>query len=205
MSPRLPPALLALTPGDLDGARAASVLRAVAAARAAGLEGVLVREPRLHDRALLELLGELRSALGADGWLGLHDRAHLAAAAGVDGLHLGGRSLAPGEVRSWLGAGIALGLSTHAGDEERAPGDVDYVLHAPVFEVPGKGPPLGPAGLALAVRRLGLPVWGLGGITPATAPQVLASGASGVAVLRGILCAPDPAAATGAYLRALGS
>jgi thiamine-phosphate pyrophosphorylase len=201
--PRLPPTLLALTPGDLDGARAERLPSAVAAARAGGLRGVLLREPRLGDAAVLELAALLRSALGADGWLGLHDRPHLAVAAAADAVHLGGRSLPPEQVRPWLAPGVALGLSTHAGDAAPAEGLVDYLLHAPVHPVPGKGAALGLEGLARDVPRLGLPLWGLGGILPEHAAAVLAAGARGVAVLRGILGAADPEAATSAYLEAL--
>jgi thiamine-phosphate pyrophosphorylase len=201
--PRLPPALLALTPGVLDRAGLEALPAAVAAAHSAGLRGVLLREPRLGDAAVLELAERLRALLGAEGWLGLHDRPHLAAAAGADAVHLGGRSLRPEQVRPWLAPGLALGLSTHAGDAPPAPGLADYALHAPVRAVPGKGPALGLEGLARDAARMGLPLWGLGGIGPEHAAAVIAAGARGVAVLRGILGTDDPAAATSAYLEAL--
>jgi len=206
MSPRrAPPALLALSPGDLDERGAQRLPARLAAAVSAGLRGLLLREPRLADRALLALGRELRALLGPAGWLSLHDRAHLAAAIGADALHLGGRSLRPGEVRPWLPPAIAIGLSSHDGDACGAWEGADYLLHAPVFAVPGKGPALGPEGIARAVARTPVPLWGLGGITPASAPAVLAAGACGVAVLRGILAAPDPAAAVRQYLAALGA
>ena len=200
---RLPPALLALSPGDLDPGRARVFPSVVASAAGAGLMGVLLREPMLGDRALLQLARSVRPLLGEAGWLGLHDRAHLAEAAGADGLHLGGQSLPPADVRSWLAPRVAIGLSTHSDDDPLGPPDADYVLHAPVFPVPGKGPALGLEGLAREVLRAQLPLWGLGGIVPETVADVLAAGARGIAVLRGIFGSPDPAGAVTRYLAAL--
>lgn len=200
--PRLPPVLLALTPGDLDTAGARAFTRRAASAVRAGLSGILLREPALTDREHLELALELRDLLGSSGWLGLHDRAHLAAAARADGVQLGSRSLPPSLVRGWLDARMALGFSSHAGDAEELWRGADFLIFAPVFEVRGKGTPQGLAGLTAALSQSGLPTWALGGITPDSAADALAAGARGVAVLRGVLASSDPAAATERYLRA---
>jgi thiamine-phosphate diphosphorylase len=198
---RLPPALLALTPGDGAPDLCARVVRAAAA----GLRGVLLREPRLEDRAYLALAHELARALAPwpDAWLGLHDRPHLALAAGAAGVHLGGASLAPAQVRPWLAPALALGFSSHASDDPARWRGADYLLHAPFGVVPGKGAPLGPTGLAAAVRAALCPVWALGGIEPGDVAAALGAGASGVAVLRGVLGSADPARATQAYLAGL--
>lgn len=200
---RLPPQLLALTPGSLDAARARNFARRASGAVRAGLAGVLLREPELSDREVLELAAQLRELLGPAGWLGVHDRAHLAAGARADGVHLGGRSLAPEHVRAWLDGGIALGVSLHAHDEQERWRGADYAIFAPVFEVPGKGAPQGWSGLSASVERSALPTWALGGIEPATAASASSAGACGVAVLRGLFGSEDPAAATERYLRAL--
>jgi thiamine-phosphate diphosphorylase len=198
---RLPPSLLALTPGD----GAPDLCARVARAAAAGLRGVLLREPRLEDGACLALAGELARALAPwpGAWLGLHDRPHLAHACAAAGVHLGGASLTPDQVRPWLAPGVALGLSSHAGDDPARWSGADYLLHAPFGNVPGKGAPLGPQGLAAAVRAAPCPVWALGGIGPDDVAAALGAGARGVAVLRGLLGAPDPARATLAYLAGL--
>src|SRR5207247_2282344 len=87
---RLPPRLVALTPGDLapehpDGrARFEPFLARARAAIAAGLQGILLREPDLSDRETLELGRALREAIPSGGWLGLHDRVHLAGACEAD-------------------------------------------------------------------------------------------------------------------------
>jgi thiamine-phosphate pyrophosphorylase len=200
---RLPPRLLALTPGDLDAAAARTFARRASGAVRAGLSGILLREPELSDREVLELAAQLRALLGTAGWLGVHDRAHLAAGAQADGVHLGGRSLAPERVRGWLDERIALGVSLHAHDEEERWRGADYAIFAPVFAVPGKGAPQGWAGLAASLERSSLPTWALGGIEPDSAASARSAGASGIAVLRGLFGSADPAAATERYLRAL--
>jgi thiamine-phosphate diphosphorylase len=203
MSLRLPPQLLALTPGDLERAAAERFARRAASAVRAGLRGILLREPQLSDREVVELAASLRVVLGPSGWLGVHDRAHLAAGVGADGVHLGGRSLAAERVRAWLEPTIALGMSTHAEDAAETWRGADYLIFAPVFDVPGKGAAQGLAGLRASIERSALPTWGLGGIAPESAASVCSAGARGVAVLRGIFCAADPASATESYLRML--
>ena len=49
----------------------------------------------------------------------------------------------------------------------------------------------------------GRPVVAIGGITLATAPHVLAAGASSVAIISDLLIGNDPAARTRAYVQAL--
>jgi hypothetical protein len=52
---RLPPPLVALTPGDLSAETARTILQPIGAAVRAGLAGILLREPSLPDRVLLDL------------------------------------------------------------------------------------------------------------------------------------------------------
>ena len=108
-----PPRILALTPGDLEPGESGRILRAVHLALEAGLPGVLLREPRCSDRELLALARELRQPCDEAGaWLVVHDRAHVAFAAGADAVHLGFRSLDPAVLRDVLDEGGAIGLST---------------------------------------------------------------------------------------------
>jgi len=200
------PRLVALSPGTLAPGGAGPFLATLEGALAAGLPGLLLREPGLSDRAFLALARELRARCAAAGcWLALHDRAHLAAELAADAVHLSFRSLRPREL-AWLPRGIARGLSTHAQDETREWEGADYLFHGPLHPTPGKPvvlAPLGHAGLARARARSALPMLALGGVQPADVPLLRAAGLHGVAVRAGILGAPDPAAATRAYLEAL--
>jgi len=203
---RLPPRLLALSPGTLAPADRERFVIQAARAVAAGLRGLLLREPALGDRATLELAQALRARLDAasePGWLGLHDRVHLAREAGADAVHLGFRSLTPREARALLPADIALGFSAHAGDDLDPWRDSDYLLLGPVFETASKQglrEALGLDGFARELARSPRPVWAIGGITPERAPEVLATGCAGLAVRGGIFGAPDPARSTAEFL-----
>ena len=60
---------------------------------------------------------------------------------------------------------------------------------------------MGLEGLAATVRRLeGFPLLGIGGIDPVRVPDVRGAGAWGVAVMRGVWDARDPATAVKRYV-----
>jgi thiamine-phosphate diphosphorylase len=203
MSPRLPPRLLALTPGCLP---AQELLARLTSAVEAGLEGVLVREPALEDRALTELLVRCREILGVERWLGVHDRAHLALALACDGVHLGFRSLPPPLARRVVGPSIAIGFSAHAHDAPEARAGADYLFLGPIRDTPSKQgllPALGFEALAHACAISPLPIWAIGGLHPEHTAAAIESGATGLATLGGILSTATPAAATRSYLTAL--
>lgn len=187
------PRLIALSPSDLERERCAAFLERVSAAVAAGLPGVLLREPRLNDRDWIALAQELRARCAPGSvWLGVHDRAHLARHVGADALHLGFRSLQPGQAREVVGD-LELGLSTHADDDEstrRHWNAADYLFHGPVHDTPSKHglcAPVGFEGLERAVAAAGRPLVALGGLRPQDVEPAHRAGAHGIAVLGGIL------------------
>lgn len=192
---RLPPKLLVLSPGDLGAGNTDGWLKSVKQCLGAGLRGVLLREPQLSDRARLALAMHLRADLSKhDGYLALHDVPHLAAAAGADAVHFGFRSLPLEDARHWTPDSLALGLSTHEGDalDEGYP---DYAFYGPVFDTPSKVGLKESVGLQKLQERCGLsstPIWGLGGIDPSNAAQVLGCGVSGIAVRGSIWDAHRP-------------
>ncbi len=208
---RLPPPLLALV-GPWDGRATPPAHELLARCRAAvdaGLRGLLLRVPDWDDGGVLNLSRQLRVLLdeGApgDGWLALHDRPHLLAAAGADAVHLGFRSLPPRTVRPLVGEQVAIGFSSHAGDFPRAWAGADYLFHGPPFSTPSKLGLLEPTGSAACRAFAGscsLPVWALGGITPTNAGELLPD-LAGCAVLGGLIGSPTPARSTGEYLAAL--
>ncbi|MFT5200249.1 MAG: thiamine-phosphate pyrophosphorylase [Planctomycetota bacterium] len=194
-SRRLPPRLFALSPGDLAPKRFAAWLKAVDRCVEAGLRGILLREPQLSDGPRLYLALKLAKAFKPrGGFLAMHDAAHLAAAAGVDAVHLGFRSLPLADVRRWSPAGLTLGLSTHSGDTLDAH-EPDYTFYGPVFETPSKlglKDPVGQEDLRQRCQQSSAPIWALGGIVPANAADVLACGVEGLAVRGAIWQAKRP-------------
>ena len=185
MAAKLPPALLALTPGTLvGGPDVAAFVQQAKQLIDGGLRGILLREPNLGDRELLSLARDLKSVLvqteDESAWLGVHDCLHVAQAAAADGAHIGFRSLDVTSARRLLGPKICLGVSTHCGDSAAKWAGADYVFHSPVFYTPSKAgllEPIGPEQLLRFAQHLqemdGPRVWGLGGITPDNCDLIL--------------------------------
>jgi thiamine-phosphate pyrophosphorylase len=174
----------------------------------AGLRAVQLREKDLVGGALLALARELRRLTARhEARLLVNDRVDVALAVEADGVHLPGGGLPPDVARRLLGTGRLLGVSTHSPAEAAAAGSggADFAVFGPVYDTPSKRPygaPLGLDALADACRRARVPVLAIGGVTAACVPEVRAAGAAGVAVIRALLEAEDPARATKELLEA---
>jgi thiamine-phosphate pyrophosphorylase len=238
--------------GDRDPA---AVMRSLLDAGAGWFQ---YRDKRASDEevaAELARLGPLCRATGAR--ILVNDRAHLAAARHVDGVHLGASDMAVGEARRILGPGKIIGRSAQTVDEALRARDegADYLGAGAVYPTTTKGDaaPLGVAGLAAICRAVGdstlrsrgpfsspsalrshgsfssppplrgrdreggntaagsadrsmteLSVVAIGGITRARVAEVLAAGASGVAVASAVLCAADPGEAARGIIEEIG-
>jgi len=171
---------------------------------AGGLRLVQLREPDLEDDGLLELAFDLRRRVPRVRLI-LNDRPDLAATHGF-GVQLPERR--PAIAASHAVRELGFGRSVHeeaaalAAENEGA----DWLVLGTIFPTPSK-PGLGGGGLDL-VRRIcrrvaPRPVFAIGGVTVAAAPQLRRAGAYGVAVSRAILDAGAVASATRALLDAL--
>ena len=181
----------------------------VAAAARGGVGAVQLREKDLSARELYDLGACLQEALSPYRVpLLINDRLDVALALDAAGVHLAGHSLPTRTARSMLGPDKLLGVSTHSLDaaHQAAEEGADFVVFGPVFATPSKlayGPPQGLSQLAAVVRDVSIPVLAIGGITPVNLPQVQQTGAHGVAMIRAVLAAPDPCAATQQLCRLL--
>jgi thiamine-phosphate pyrophosphorylase len=187
--------------GDLSAALEAPL--------AAGVRLVQLREKDLTTRALCELARAVRAVTDRAGAaLLINDRADVALAVGAAGVHLTSADPPVAEARALLGPDALIGVSTHTLDEARAAADggASFVTFGPVFDTPSKrgmGAPVGLAALAEAVAQVRVPVFALGGIGPARAAKVAATGCHGIAAISAVLGAADPAAAVRALAGAL--
>ncbi len=194
---RAPRLMLIVATTDVTARRAAIV-----AALAAGLDTIQLRDKRAGGGTLLAAARDLRALTRAHGAaLLVNDRIDVALAAEADGVHLPAASFPIATARALLGAGPRIGRSTHASEEAcRAAADgADYVVLGPVFATPSKepyGPPLGLETIATAATRVPCPVIAIGGITAENAAAVRTAGAYGIAVVRALLDAHDPAKVT---------
>jgi thiamine-phosphate pyrophosphorylase len=192
MTPPRAPRLYIITDRHATGGRTLVDVVAQALAGARGRErdvAVQVREKDLDARALLELSRALRAVTAPVGaQLYVNDRVDVAVAAGADGVHLGGRSLSPDDVRA-IAPHLRIAVSTHTPKEvaAAAAARVDFVVFGPVFATPSK--PHFVVGLAQLERviALGVPVIALGGIDAQNAHDCTIAGAAGVACIRSVM------------------
>lgn len=191
-----PVAVIGISSGDHRTGR--DLISLVGAAAQGGLQHVILREPQLDERALVDLYRRLAPAFGAGLMLhaGHPSALRLAAAIGC-GLHLPARADAAAARAVVKGL---LGQSCHDAVEVAAArrAGCDYVLLSPVF-APGSKPagdhhPLGLAGLRDGCATAGLPVIALGGINPQNAADCLRVGAAGIAAVTALWppdCTPE--------------
>lgn len=208
LSPRLPK--LILVTDDRVVAATGFVARAERILEAAGPEVALqLRAHGVTPRRFCELAGELGVvARGVGAGLWINDRLDVAVVVRADGLQLGARGVPPGVARRLLGRTPLIGYSAHDAQEaERAlEAGVDMVVLGnlyPTASHPGRDP-LGLMAVGEAVAG-GRPILGIGGITPERAREVVAAGAHGVVVLRGVWDAADGVEALRLYRAAIES
>lgn len=170
-----------------------------------------VRAKQLASGPYLELCQRVVAvAAGYGGTVIVNDRADIAAIAGAGGVHVGQDDLSPTEVRTMVGPSAIVGLSTHSAAQVMSAVEepITYLAVGPVFGTASKDTGYNPVGLELiriaAENVRGLPVVAIGGITLDTAPQVIAAGATSVAIISDLCAALDPQDRTTAYVKTLG-
>ena len=149
---------------------------------------IQIREKKLETKELLTLSLKARAIELPEGSLLLmNERADIALAAGLDGVHLPENACSAETLRTFA-PGLIYGCSVHSKSamliaEESGS---DYLLFGPVFDTPSKrkyGAPQGLEKLGELCRATSLPVFALGGITPQNAAHCMAEGAYGIAGL----------------------
>ena len=175
------------------------------AAAEGGAAAVQLRAPEVHDDELFRLAAELAPRLRERGvTFVVNDRIEVALASGADGVHLGQDDL-PRERAEFIER-LILGVSVDTPEEAAAAERLgaDY-LGVTVWSTTTKpeARPIGLEGLRRIVAATRLPVVGIGGVNATNAADVIAAGASGVAVVSAVGAAPDPVAATRALVEAV--
>ena len=192
-----------IDPERANGRDLASLARLVVEG---GATLVQLRDKTGNTRRLIEEARAVRAALtGLATPFVVNDRADVALAVKADGIHIGWDDIAPADARLLLGTNRIIGLSIKTlRQAQEAPLDhLDYVCIGGVYQTMSKGnpdPPIGTEGLraiAAAIRKRapGLPIGAIAGIDESNAPDVIAAGADGVAVISALSMAKDPKAA----------
>jgi thiamine-phosphate pyrophosphorylase len=180
----------------------------VGAALAAGCRWISLREKDLPEDEQVPLARLLLPMIRRHGArLSIHGGVALAKLAGVDGVHLPSDADAAA-ARAEFGPQKLIGVSIHTVTEAEAidPAVADYVLAGPAFETvskPGYGPEIGRKGLAEMARAARVPLLAICGINTLRVAEVIAAGCAGVAVMGGVMRAPDPGLEVGALVATL--
>lgn len=182
---------------DRDDANLADALLSAARVLQVRMKGA----PRGDLLAVARWARGITAARGA--LLVVNDDLEVALAVGADAVHLGQDDLALADARARAGS-LLIGVSTHDLDQvaRAVAGGADYLGFGPVFGTTTKVNPDPTVGLDLlgaAVRAAGdVPVVAIGGITPAHAAAVAATGAHGACAISSVNASADPAAAAAA-------
>ncbi|MGX9808071.1 thiamine phosphate synthase [Exiguobacterium acetylicum] len=160
-----------------------------------------LREPNLSAAELLDLIETLLRQGYLPDQLTVHDRVDVAHVAGI-GVQLTRRSLRVGDVRRHF-PDLTIGKSVHSLAEALAAEaeGADQLLYGHIYPTASKQdlPPRGVDALKQVVTFTTKPVIAIGGITLDRIPEIAATGATGIAVLSGILGQTDPLAAIQRY------
>jgi thiamine-phosphate pyrophosphorylase len=173
------------------------LLRLIRAAAEAGVDRIQIREKDLMGRALMRLTRQAMEALeGSKATLLVNDRVDVAVAAGAHGAHLGLSSMPMELARRAAGEDLILGASTHSLEEalQAQESGADYLFVGPVFPTASKaafGEPLGVPKLETILRRIKIPAYAIGGVTPERLAILRGLPLTGVAMISGFVRAPS--------------
>lgn len=158
---------------------------------------------QLRDKELpaLQFYEEARAALAVAARSGvqliINDRADVALAVGVHGVHLGQDDMPPEAARKILGPEAIIGYSTHSVEQAQIALSlpIDYIAIGPIFTTKTKSdtsPVLGLDGLRAVREAVGkVPLVAIGGISHANARDVIEAGADSVAAISAVLSNPE--------------
>jgi thiamine-phosphate pyrophosphorylase len=181
---------------DLGYVRQSDATHAAEAMIKGGVDLIQLRGKDQSIEELVELAAELHE-LTARSFTPLivNDHAEVASKVPVDGVHVGQDDDSIEVVRRKAGRPIVVGKSTHRLGQARAAQreGADYIGFGPIFATPTK-PDYRPIGLKEINRvhlDVSLPIFCIGGIKIDNLEQVIAAGAHRIAIVSGLLKAPD--------------
>jgi len=189
--------------------RADFLERALQVMQAGGARvAVHVRAPRLGGRDLYHLACSMvRFQTETGAWAVVNDRADIALASGARGVQLTSRSMAVADVVAFA-PGLGVGASVHSSQDAqsaREGGARWLVVGHATADSTAREVDRGTGFIGRIAADPAVPVIAIGGVRPENVPRLVAAGAYGVAVIRGVWNANDAGAAVIEYLSAHGT
>ena len=175
--------------------------------------GVDLIQLRGKDRSideLVDLAGELHELTSRSFTpLIVNDHAEVARQVPVDGVHVGQDDDSIEVARRKAGRDVLIGKSTHTLEQARAAQceGADYIGFGPIFATPTKPDyqPIGLSEIKNVHSEVGMPIFCIGGIKLDNLAKIIAAGTQRVAIVSGLLKAPDIAEYACACKRVLAS
>ena len=161
-----------------------------------GVDLIQLRAKEHSVEEIVDLAGKLHEVTSAAGVpLIVNDHAEVAAKVLVEGVHLGQDDDSLAHARKKAGRDVLVGKSTHSLEQavEAEREGADYVGFGPIFATPTKPDyqPIGLTGIKRVHNEITVPTFCIGGIKIDNLGQVIAAGARRVAIVSGLLKAPD--------------
>jgi thiamine-phosphate pyrophosphorylase len=181
---------------DLNYVATADVERVTSAMIDGGVDLIQLRAKAQSLEEIVDLAGKLHAITSAAGIpLIVNDYAQVAAKVSVEGIHLGQDDDSLSHARKKAGRGIIVGKSTHSFEQAIAAyrEGADYIGFGPIFATPTKPDyqPIGLNGIKRVHHEVDVPIFCIGGIKIDNLGEVMAAGAKRVAIVSGLLKAPD--------------
>ncbi|ANC78918.1 thiamine phosphate synthase [Fictibacillus phosphorivorans] len=165
-----------------------------------------VREKTKSAKEVSHLIEHLQKAGVPSSKIIVNDRVDVALCLGVNGVQLAHHSLNVSQVRRALPEMI-IGCSVHSFSEAQNAEHhgADFIIYGHIFKTASKrdAEPRGVDQLQRVVDQTTIPVIAIGGITPENVRNVIETGATGIAVMSGILEAKSPLQAVKLYKQQL--
>ncbi len=175
----------------------------------AGVTAIQLREKDLNSDELMRLAQPIADLCrNYKAKLFVNTDTRVAATVGAAGVHLPANAASVSSVKAQIGANFSIGCSVHTFAEagKRETEGADFLTYSPIYltaSKPGYGPPVGVENLTKLVGRVKLPIFALGGITPARASECLLAGAFGIAVMSGVMAPKNSGKLAKHYLETL--
>lgn len=159
----------------------------------AGIAAIQLREKDLNDTELMRLAQPIAELCrNYEAKLFINTNTDIALEVGAAGVHLPANAESVEKVKARTDDSLYVGCSVHSLDaaQKREMESADFVTYSPIYRTaskPGYGPAVGIACLTEVAESIKLPVFALGGITPARVAECLTAGAFGVTVMSGVM------------------
>jgi thiamine-phosphate pyrophosphorylase len=184
---------------DLGYVEQSNAVRAAEAMIKGGVDLIQLRGKRQSVDELVALAEELHElTFRSSTPLIVNDHAEIARRVPVEGVHVGQDDDSIEVARRKAGRAVVVGKSTHSLEQARAAQreGADYIGFGPIFATPTKPDyeAIGLKDIKQAHLDVNLPIFCIGGINIDNLRDVIAAGARRVAIVSGLLKAPDIAA-----------